>query len=98
MSIPVPLIPKSRAQVHNISPEPLPIGQVLHVAATLEDHSGRQSLYVDGIRVATAKTKIRPCGPLGRRGAGIDQAQINVTSCGSERDIPRRRCSGTAVT
>ena len=53
------------------SPEPLPTGELVHVAATLDDQTGEQSLFINGKRVATIKTEIRACGALEGSGAGI---------------------------
>jgi hypothetical protein len=53
------------------SPEPLPTGKLVHVAATLDDQTGEQSLFINGKRVATIKTEIRACGALGGSRAGI---------------------------
>ena len=53
------------------SPEPIPTGQLVHVAGTLDDKTGKQTLYINGKRVATTKTKIRPCGALGGSAPGI---------------------------
>ena len=53
------------------SPEPLPTGKLVHVAATLDDRTGKQSLFINGKRVATIKTEIRACGALKGSGAGI---------------------------
>ena len=50
---------------------PIPTGKLIHVAATLEDETGKQSLFINGKRVATTKTRLRACGPLGGTGAGI---------------------------
>jgi len=54
-----------------LSPKPLPTGQLLHVAATLDHETGQQSLFVDGKRVATTESKNRAFGPLGGRRPGI---------------------------
>jgi hypothetical protein len=61
------------------SPKPLPLGQLLHVAATLDHRSGCQALFVNGERVATAESKICAFGPLdGRRpGVGIGNRQTH---------------------
>jgi len=62
-----------------LSPEPLPMGQMLHVAATLDHKTSQQSLFVNGKCVATTKTKIRACGALGgpRAGVGIGNRQTH---------------------
>lgn len=54
-----------------VSPEPLPTGRLLHVAGTLDHRTGLHSLYVNGQRVASEETSIRPCGPLGGTNPGI---------------------------
>jgi hypothetical protein len=54
-----------------MSPAPLPTRNFIHVAAVLDDETGTQSLFVDGKRVASTKTKIRAGGLLGGTGAGI---------------------------
>jgi Concanavalin A-like lectin/glucanases superfamily len=56
------------AEVH--SPDPIP-RVFTHVAGTLDHETGELSVYVNGQSVATVKTKIRPCGALGGRHAGI---------------------------
>lgn len=60
------------------SPDPLPEQQWLHVAATLDDATGMQAVYVDGAMVASTITSIRPLGPLRNkkdRGLGIGGTQ-----------------------
>ena len=54
-----------------LSPEPLPTRKLLHIAAVLNHETGKQSLYVNGKRVASVKTNIRAGGPLGGKGPGI---------------------------
>lgn len=54
-----------------LSPDPLPTRKLQHVAAVLNHETGKQSLYVNGKRVASEKTGIRGGGPLGGKGAGI---------------------------
>lgn len=82
-----------------LSPEPLPTRKLIHVAAVLDDEVGTQSLFIDGERVATTKTKIRACGPLGGTGAGIGiggrQAHSNQGFRGS---IGELRISARALT
>jgi len=53
------------------SPAPLPLGRLIHVAGTLDDTTAVMSLFVDGERVATTDTSIRPAGVFGGDGAGI---------------------------
>lgn len=54
-----------------MSPAPLPTRKFIHVAAVLDDETGTQSLFVDGKRVASTKTKIRAGGLLGGTGPGV---------------------------
>lgn len=62
-----------------LSPNPLPIGQLLHVAATFDHRTGCQALFVNGERVATAESKICAFGPLvgPRPGVGIGNRQTH---------------------
>ncbi len=62
-----------------LSPKPLPLGQLLHVAATLDHRTGCQALFVNGKRVATVESRICAFGPLdGRRpGVGIGNRQTH---------------------
>ena len=62
-----------------LSPKPLPLGQLLHVAATLDHRTGCQALFVNGERVATIESKICVFGPLGGRwpGVGIGNRQTH---------------------
>ncbi|MEO8495806.1 MAG: LamG domain-containing protein [Planctomycetota bacterium] len=62
------------------SPEPIPTRQFVHVAGTLDDETGRMSLFINGKRVATTKTKIRACGALGGPGPGIGIGNRQVYS------------------
>lgn len=62
------------------SPEPIPTGELLHVAATLDDETGKQSLFINGKRVATTKTEIRAFGALGGSGPGIGIGNLHVHS------------------
>lgn len=43
---------------------PIPYGQWLHVAGTLDDATGAMKLYVNGVVVDSMTTAIRPLGPL----------------------------------
>ncbi len=43
---------------------PIPMGQFVHVAATLDDATGAMTLYENGAVVAQATTTVRPFGPL----------------------------------
>ncbi|HEX5052342.1 MAG TPA: LamG domain-containing protein [Planctomycetota bacterium] len=53
------------------SPEPIPLGTLVHVAGTLHAETGEQSLWLNGERVATTQTSVRSAGALGGPGAGI---------------------------
>jgi len=46
------------------SPESLPLGELVHVAGTLDDETGDMKLYVNGALVNELNTSIRPFGPL----------------------------------
>lgn len=53
---------------------PLPTGQTLHVAGTLDDSTGEQKLYINGIEVVSQITDVRPFAqldPLYDPGLGI---------------------------
>ena len=43
---------------------PIPMGQFVHVAATLDDASGLMTLYENGAIAAQITTTVRPFGPL----------------------------------
>jgi hypothetical protein len=43
---------------------PVPMGQLVHVAATLDDGTGAMTLYENGAVVAQTTTPVRPFGPL----------------------------------
>jgi beta-galactosidase len=53
------------------SPAPLPLGRFVHVAGTFDAEAGLLSVFVDGERVATSDTSIRPLGTLGGPNPGI---------------------------
>ena len=56
------------------SPNPLPLGEFVHVAGTLDDASGLMSLFIDGQPVASLTTALRPIGeldPSQRPGVGL---------------------------
>jgi hypothetical protein len=53
------------------SPDPIPMGPLVHVAATIDHRSGRQSLLINHKLVATTTTKIRPAGRLSGNRPGI---------------------------
>ena len=60
------------------SPDPLPEGQLTHIAATLDDDTGEQKLYINGVLVATATTSVRAPAALDPRqnpGIGIGNTQ-----------------------
>lgn len=63
-----------------LSPDPLPTGELLHVAATLDDETGRQSLFINGQRVASTETTIRSGGALGGLNPAIGIANRNSHS------------------
>ncbi|MCB9885836.1 MAG: LamG domain-containing protein [Planctomycetes bacterium] len=65
-----------------VSPEPLPLGRLIHVAGTFDGSSGQLQLFVDGERVASSDTSLRPAGVLGGPGAGIGIG--NVQSGGDQ--------------
>ena len=46
------------------SPEPAPLGELVHVAGTLNDATGQQKLFINGHEVASTVTGVRPFGPL----------------------------------
>lgn len=54
-----------------VSPQPLPLGRLIHVAGTFDGSSGQLQLFIDGERVAGTDTSLRPAGVLGGPGAGI---------------------------
>ncbi len=43
---------------------PLPVGQFVHVAGTLDDATGEMKLYLNGVLVSQSITAERPFGPL----------------------------------
>lgn len=47
-------------QVAAVFGDPLPLGEFTHIAATLDDDSGRMSLYVNGNLVKQITTSVRP--------------------------------------
>jgi hypothetical protein len=56
----------------------IPVGRFFHIAATLDDYSGRQRLYLDGHVVAERITSVRPFKDLDPRanpGVGIGNTQ-----------------------
>ncbi len=80
------------------SPEPIPTGQFVHVAAVLDDATGKQSLYINGKRVAATKTKIRAGGALGgaNPGLGIGNRQCHSNQ-GFRGRIDEVRISSAAL-
>ena len=53
---------------------PLPLGQFIHVAGTLDDASGAMRLYLDGVLISQITTTQRPFGdldPASNPGIGI---------------------------
>ncbi len=68
---------------------PVATGQLMHVAATLDDATGEMTLYVNGGVVAQTVTSARPFGaldPAYNPGIGIGNANGNAT--GSGYNIP----------
>jgi|GEM_PF-1798652 len=64
-----------------ISPDPLPLGQLLHIAGTLDDATGQHKLYINGKLVASQITTVRPQGdlePAYNPGLGIGNTQSDV--------------------
>jgi len=58
-------ISKQQNQISEVmSPSPLPQGQTIHVAGTLDATTGLQQVYVNGQQVAYLYTGIRPFGTL----------------------------------
>ena len=60
-----------------VTPTPLPLGQLLHVAATLDDATGAMKLYVNGAVAAQIVTTVRPfrdLDPALNPGIGIGSA------------------------
>jgi hypothetical protein len=45
--------------------DPLPLGQFVHIAATLDDNSGKMSMYVNGNPVKQITTSLRPNAAAG---------------------------------
>ncbi|MSR60203.1 MAG: LamG domain-containing protein, partial [Planctomycetaceae bacterium] len=43
---------------------PMPLGQFVHIAATLDDASGAMSLYLNGVLMSQTTTTVRPFGDL----------------------------------
>lgn len=53
---------------------PIPLGQFVHVAATLDDATGQLSLYLNGVLASQTVTSVRPFGalsPTSNPGIGI---------------------------
>lgn len=64
------------------SPHPLPLRTWLHVAGTLDDATGVQRLFLDGVEVAHTTSAIRPMGVLGGSAPGIG---IGNLQCGGDQ-------------
>jgi len=81
------------------SPQPLPTRQFLHLAAVFDDEKGVQSLFIDGQKVATTRTKIRAGGALGgtRPGIGIGGRQDHSHQ-GFRGSIAELRITAKALT
>ncbi len=68
------------------STAPVPLGQFVHVAATLDDGTGAMTLYENGVVVAQTTTTVRPFGaldPTQQPGVGIGNSNAL-----SNYDIP----------
>jgi hypothetical protein len=73
------------------SPDPLPLQTWLHVAGTLDDATGEQLLFVDGMEVARTRTAIRPFAVLGGEAPGIGIGNLayggNQGFCGAIDEV-----------
>ena len=81
-------------------PDPLPLETWLHVAGSLDDATGTQSLYVNGTLVATQHTDLRPFGPLeanAKPGVGIGNTQSEGWHQGWHGKIDEVRISDVAL-
>lgn len=58
---------------------PLPLGVISHVAGTLDDATGLQRLYVDGVLVASALTAVRPFATLTGPSPGLGIGALQGT-------------------
>ena len=75
-------------------------GHWSHVAGTIDDATGRQSLYVNGVLVATTVTNVRALGPLNPNfspGIGIGHTQIGNYNQGYSGWIDEVRISNEAL-
>lgn len=81
------------------SPMPLPIGQYVHVAGTLNDATGEMKLFVNGVEVASKTTTARPFGALTGPdpGIGIGNVQSNNSKQGFGGVIDEVRISDVAL-
>jgi hypothetical protein len=81
------------------SPTPLPIGQYVHVAGTLDDATGEMKLFVNGVEVASKVTTVRPFGALTGPdpGIGIGNVQSNSSKQGFGGIIDEVRISDVAL-
>lgn len=61
------------------APAPLPLGVISHVAGTLDDATGQQRLYVDGVLVASTSTGVRPFGALTGPSPGLGIGALQGT-------------------
>lgn len=81
------------------SPTPLPLGRLIHVAGTFDHEAGVLSLFVNGERVATKDTDIRPAGRLGGACPGIGIGNQQSSSDQAFRGlIAEVRVCGAALT
>jgi hypothetical protein len=75
-------------------------GHWSHIAGTIDDATGRQSLYVDGVLVASTVTNIRALGPLDPNfspGIGIGHTQLGNYNQGFSGWIDEVRISNEAL-
>ncbi len=92
-------------QAHNVnvellSPSPLSLGEVYHVAATLDDATGEQKIFVNGQEVASQITDLRPLGPLDPNydaGIGIGNLQSSSYDMYFEGVIDEVRITNVAL-
>ena len=85
------------------SPEPLPLNELIHVAGTLDDATGVQALYINGVPVASTVTDVRPFAELDSArtpGLGIGSYQSGIAHSDSifKGIIADVRISDTALT
>ncbi len=91
----------SRSEVR--SPDPLPLNELIHVAGTLDDTTGVQALYINGVMVASTVTDVRPFAeldPAWTPGLGIGSFQAGILHPDSifKGNIAEVRISDVALT